>query len=387
MPNSEIKAITEYFADIDDPRHTKNRMHSLIDVIVIGICAATADCQTWEDIEEYARHKEEWLTSFLDLANGIPSHDTFRRVFIQLDPTALLNAFLDWIEDVREHLGGTVIAIDGKTVRRSNDSFTKKKPLHLVSAWSVEHSLFLGQVATKTKSNEIVAIPELLEKLNLKGSIVTIDAMGCQSAIAKKIIDKKGDYVLAVKDNQKNIHEQLKWFFADVELPQDLADGIVSEHSTFDKGHGRLERRHFLVSGELDFMKAELKEFPQVKSIGMVECRRSVGTKTTKERRYYISSLEPDAALFAHAVRGHWTVENSLHWVLDMTFREDESRMRAGHSPENMAILRKIALMLVKRDTTSKRSLRLRRKMATWDDAYLQKLFLLPDVPPKSSNV
>lgn len=227
MSNNGMKGITGYFAEIEDPRHTKNRLHALIDVIVIGICASTADCQTWEEIEDYARYKEEWLTTFLDLPNGIPSHDTFRRVFVQLDPKALLKAFLDWIEDVREHLGGTVIAIDGKTVRRSHDGYRKKKPLHLVSAWSVEHSLFLGQVAVGEKSNEIVAIPELLEMLNLKGSIVTIDAMGCQTNIAAKIVEKEGDYVLAVKDNQKSIHDQLKWFFNDVDLPADLSEGVV----------------------------------------------------------------------------------------------------------------------------------------------------------------
>ena len=385
MSNNGMKGITGYFAEIEDPRHTKNRLHALIDVIVIGICASTADCQTWEEIEDYARYKEEWLTTFLDLPNGIPSHDTFRRVFIQLDPKALLKAFLDWIEDVREHLGGTVIAIDGKTVRRNHDGYRKKKPLHLVSAWSVEHSLFLGQVAVGEKSNEIVAIPELLEMLNLKGSIVTIDAMGCQTNIAAKIVEKEGDYVLAVKDNQKSIHDQLKWFFNDVDLPADLSEGgYIDHYQTFDKGHGRLETRQYLVSDEINFMDAELRGFANVRSIGMVECTRTIGNKKTKERRYYLSSLEPDAKLFAHAVRGHWAVENSLHWVLDMTFREDESRMRAGHSPENMAILRKIALMLVRRDIGSKKSLKRRRKIANYDDNYLQKLFLLPDPPPTS---
>jgi predicted transposase YbfD/YdcC len=375
------KPITEYFATINEPRHRRNRHHLLTDIIVIGICATTADCEGWEEIEEYARHKERWLSGFLELPYGIPSHDTFRRVFIQLDPQQLLSAFLEWIEASRETLGATLIAIDGKTVRRSHDSRRRKSALHLVSAWAVEHSLVLGQVATKEKSNEIVAIPKLLDLLDLNGSIVTIDAMGCQSAIAAKIVEKKGEYVLAVKDNQKNLHEQLKWFFSDIELPADLSSGLVARYESFDKDHGRLERRDYLVSGELDWMKKELQGFPQVKSIGMVRCTRTVGAKRSTETRYYISSLAPDPLVFARSVRGHWAIENSLHWVLDVTFREDESRKRLGYSPHNMAVLRRIALMLVKRDTASKKSLRLRRKQANWDDGYLQSLLLLPDPP------
>jgi len=382
MP-APVKSISEYFATIADPRHRRNRHHLLLDILVIGICAATADCEGWEEMEEYARHKEPWLAGFLQLPYGIPSHDTFRRVFIQLDPKQLLDAFLKWIEQTRQRLGATLIAIDGKTVRRSHDSRHSKSALHLVSAWAVEHSLVLGQVATEEKSNEIVAIPQLLDLLDLKGCIVSIDAMGCQSAIAAKIVEKKGEYVLAVKDNQKNLHEQLKWFFSDIELPADLTDGLVARHESFEKDHGRLERRDYLVSGELDWMKKELAGFPQVKSIGMVRCTRTVGAKTSIETRYYLSSLPPDPLVFARSVRAHWGIENSLHWVLDVTFREDESRKRLGHSPHNMAILRRIALMLVKRDTTSKKSLRLRRKRATWDDAYLQSLLLLPDPPPE----
>lgn len=379
--SAPVKSITEYFAAIGDPRHRRNRHHLLVDIIVIGICAATADCEGWEEMEEYARHKEPWLARFLSLPYGIPSHDTFRRVFIQLDPQQLLDAFLKWIEDSRQRLGATLVAIDGKTVRGSHDSRHKKSALHLVSAWAVEHSLVLGQVATEEKSNEIVAIPQLLDLLDLKGCIVSIDAMGCQSAIAAKIAEKKGEYVLAVKDNQKNLHEQLKWFFSDIELPADLRDGLVARHESFDKDHGRLERRDYLVSGELDWMKKELDGFPQVKSIGMVRATRTVGEKTSTETRYYLCSLKPDPIVFARSVRGHWGIENSLHWVLDVTFREDDSRKRLGHSPANMAILRRIALMLVKRDTASKKSLRLRRKRATWDDGYLQSLLLLPDPP------
>ena len=380
-----IRGITEHLEIVDDPRTGQNSRHRLIDIIVLAVLGVTAGSDTWEEIAEYAEDHQEWLRKFLELPSGIPSHDTIRRVFIRLDPQQLEQAFRNWADGLRDTYERQVIAIDGKTIRRSHDSFHGKSAVHVVSAWASDFSLVLGQVATKEKSNEITAIPELLESLHLKGSVVSIDAMGCQTSIAETICRKQADYVLAVKDNQKNIHDQLKWFFGEIELPTDEATGLVKHTSTFDKEHGRMERRDYLVSGELDWMSAELKGFPQVKSIGMVQCRRTVHGKTSVERRYYISSLEPNAGLFAKAVRSHWGIENKVHWVLDMVFREDESRIRKGHSARNMATIRRIAMNLIRRDPNpKKRTLKLRRKKASYNNTYLASLLFAND-PPQST--
>jgi len=375
-----ICGITEHLEIINDPRIGSNRRHQIIDIIALTICAVIAGNDTWEEVEEYGIDHEKWLKRFLNLPGGVPSHDTIRRLFIRLDPSQLEQAFREWIASIRPASPQEMIAIDGKTLRRSHDTYHRKTAIHMVSAWSSTCSLVLGQLLTRAKSNEITAIPELLDALEIKGSIITIDAMGCQSSIAKKICAKKADYVLAVKDNQKGIHDQLKWFFADIELPSDADTGLVEHLSTFDKERGRLERRDFVVSGEIEWMDKELLGFPQVKSIGMVKCRRTVGSKTTVDCRYYISSLEPDAGLFAKAVRSHWGIENRVHWVLDMVFREDESRIRMGHSAKNMSVIRRIAMNVIRRDVGSKKSLKLRRKKAGWSSDYLESLLFAKDI-------
>jgi predicted transposase YbfD/YdcC len=277
------------------------------------------------------------------------------------------------VEAVREHTQGEVVSIDGKSLRRSVDSAKGKPAVHMVSAWAHANGMVLGQRKTDEKSNEITAIPELLKLLQLKGCVVTIDAIGCQEALGQQIVEKKADYVFAVKANRPNLHDQLKWFFNDIDLDTDLRDGLVDYHRTLEKDHGRIESREYLASGELDWDK-QLKDWPGLKSIGMVRATRTVAGKTSVQCRYYLSSLEADAEQLGRAVRAHWGIENSLHWVMDMSFREDESRMRAGNSAQNFTVMRHIALNLVRRDSSSKSSLKARRKACGWNDQYLQAL-------------
>jgi predicted transposase YbfD/YdcC len=371
--------LAQYLGEIEDPRVERNKRHKLLDIMVLTVCAVICGCETWQEIAEYGRLKRRWLKRFLELPNGIPSHDTIRRLFIRLEAEELQRCFLKWVEAVRQHTQGEVVSIDGKTLRRSLDGAKGKPAIHMVSAWAHANGMVLGQRKTDEKSNEITAIPELLKLLQLKGCVVTIDAIGCQAALAKQIVEKKADYVLAVKANQPNLHEQLKWFFNDIDLNTDLADGLVDYHRTLEKDHGRIESRECLVSSELDWDK-QLKEWPGLKSIAMVRATRTIGSNTTVQLRYYLSSLEADAEQLCRVVRAHWGIENSLHWVLDMSFREDESRMRAGNSAQNFAVMRHIALNLVKRDTSSKASLKARRKACGWNDQYLEALlFESPD--------
>ena len=379
MDSENRAAIINYFSILEDPRIERNKKHSLIDIIVLTVCAVVSGAETWEDIEDYGESRIEWLKRFLVLENGIPSHDTIRRLFIRLDPEGLQQCFIQWVEAVREQTEGDIVAIDGKTVRRSVDKATGKLPIHLVSAWAVENGVVLGQVATEEHSNEITAIPVLLDMLKVKGCIVTIDAAGCQTAIAEKIRkEKKADYVLAVKGNQPHLEEQITEFFGDMD-EEDLQQAEwVESHKTVDKGHGRIEVREYFHSDEIAALP-RVKEFSGAQSIGMVRAKRIIGESESVDQRYYISSLPMDAQEFARAVRGHWSIENTLHWTLDMTFREDESRMRSGNSAENFAMLRRLALGLVKRDKTSKKSLRRRRNICRWKNQYLERILFNKD--------
>lgn len=377
MNERRTASIVDHFTEILDPRIERNKKHTLIDIIVLTVCAVISGAETWEDIEDYGKYKQGWLTRFLLLANGIPSHDTIRRLFIRLDPQQLQNSFLRWIEAVRARTAGDVVAIDGKTLRRSGEKASGKLPIHMVSAWAAANGMILGQVKTDEHSNEITAIPALLDLLNVKGCIVTIDAAGCQQEIAKNVRQKKADYVFALKGNQPNLHEDVQYFFKELEQ-KDLEEGWVQYHKTFDKGHGRLESRQYYQSDEIAWLP-ELRRFAGAQSIGMVRATRIIGGAKSIHTRYYISSLPMDAQRFAHAVRSHWAVENTLHWTLDMTFREDESRMRQGYSAENFAMMRRIALTLVKRDTASQRSLRRRRNICSYDNTYLERLLFNSD--------
>ena len=379
METNSGASIVGHFSILKDPRIERNKRHSLIDIMVLTVCAVVSGAQTWEEIQDYGEFKIDWLRRFIGLENGIPSHDTIRRLFIRLDPGALQQCFLSWVESVRKHTDGDVVAIDGKTIRRSAEKAKSKLPIHLVSAWAAENGLVLGQLATEEHSNEITAIPALLDLLKVKGCIVTIDAAGCQTAIAEKIRkQKKADYVLAVKGNQPNLEEQITDFFSDMSEKELATAEWVEAHKTVDKGHGRIEVREYFHSDEIDALP-RVKEFHGAQSVGMVRAKRTIGEKQTIQQRYYISSLPMDAEQFAHAVRTHWAIENTLHWTLDMSFREDESRMRTGNSAENFAMIRRMALSLMKRDTTSKKSLKRRRFTCQFNDNYLERMLFNPD--------
>lgn len=365
-------SIIDHFSELADPRLGRNRRHKLIDIVVLTVCAVISGCETWEDIEDYGEFKLDWLRRFVELPNGIPSHDTIRRLFIRLDPEGLQRCFFSWVEAVREQTDGDVVAIDGKTLRRSGEAASGKMPIHMVSAWAAENGMVLGQMKTEAHSNEITVIPALLELLKVKGCIVTIDAEGCQTEIAEKVRAKKADYVLAVKANQPQLLDEVSDFFS-VISDDDVAEEWLEKYDTLDKGHGRIEKREYYHSDEIAALP-RVKQFKGAKSIGMVRSTRIIAEQRSTTTRYYISSLEMDAEKLAHAVRSHWSVENNLHWTLDMSFREDDSRMRSGFSAQNFAMMRRMALSIMKRDTHSKRSLKGRRRICSYHEKYLEQL-------------
>jgi predicted transposase YbfD/YdcC len=360
--------IIAYLKNIKEPRKTKSIQHKLIDILAIAICAVISGAEGWDDIAQYGRQKIQWLKTFLELPHGIPSHDTFARVFGLIDPEEFRKSFLSWVNEITELVHGEVIAVDGKTARRSHSD--GKHPLHVVSAWATQNCLVLGQLATEEKSNEITAIPKLLDMLLVKGHVVTIDAMGCQKDIAAKIKAKEADYVLALKGNQATIHDEVKKIFNQPTSPMN-----ANFHEETSRDHGRMETRKCgsIILGAVNYFK-EQALWAGLKSIIKIESIRTVKNKTTKETRYYLSSLKTTARKFNRIIRSHWGIENSLHWVLDMSFREDESRIRAGHSAENLGILRHMALNLLKQENTLKRGVKGKRLMAGWDNDYLLKV-------------
>jgi predicted transposase YbfD/YdcC len=368
-PIPAMSSLVDSFSEVTDPRVDRQRRHLLIDIIVIAVLAVMCNADTWKDINIWGVANHQWLATFLELPNGIPSRDTFRRTISRVNPDQFQKAFLRWLKCVNKRIKG-VIAIDGKTLRRSGSG--DKDPLHIVSAWACEQHLTLGQRAVDGKSNEITAIPELLATLALKGAIVTIDAMGCQKNIAAQIVAAHADYCLAVKDNQPTLAEDIARSFVDAQ-ERGFESVTHDEHVTHEKGHGRTEVRYYYTMPVPDTLRTA-HEWEGLKSIGMTITYRHADLDCDGDVRYYINSFASDAKRFAGAVRGHWGIENSLHWVMDVTFREDESRIHKDYGGENVSWLRRLAISLIKRDTTIKDSIRSKRIRAGYDVEFLKQM-------------
>src|SRR3954469_24877856 len=369
MSADQELSLAHHFADLTDPRIDRSRLHELLDIVAIAVCAVVAGADSWDDIEDFGKAKFVWLTTFLALPNGIPCHDTFRRLFERLDPDEFQRGFLGWIEALHEATGRQVVAIDGKTLRRSYDRAKGQSALHMVHAWATANHLLLGQVAVDEKSNEITAIPVLLKMLSISGAIVTIDAMGCQKEIARTIRGREADSVLALKANHECLFEQVVAFW-DRACARLRKGPDIRYHREWSEGHGRTEARRCWATSDLDWLEGR-EEWEGLRSVVLIESERFIGDSLSVETRYYLSSLPNDAKLLNQAVRSHWGVENSLHWVLDVTFHEDRSRIKKENAPENFGLLRRLALCLLKQDETSKRSLKGKRLQAAWDDGYL----------------
>lgn len=361
--------LLRWFGDLKDPRPGHNVMHRFSDMLAIAILAVLCGADGWVDVATFGRCKEDWLRTFLPLPHGIPSHDTFGRVFGRLDPTAFEKCFMNWVAALAQS-DGRLIAIDGKTLRHSFDTADQKAAIHMISAWSQANQLVLGQLTTEAKSNEITAIPELLKLLDLKGAVVTVDAMGCQKAIAEKIIDQGGDYILQVKDNQPSLHQDLQLLFAEGMRKDCLGVGHTFVQEA-DKGHGRVETRRLWTTEEVGWY-AQASQWKGLSRFICIESVREGNGKSSTDRRYYLSSIQKTTAgALLRIIRGHWGIENRLHWCLDVSFNEDSSRIRKGHAAENFSRLRRLALNLLRKDKTYKVGLKTKTKACSWDHQYL----------------
>jgi predicted transposase YbfD/YdcC len=368
MSNSPIASLSKHFENLTDPRAEHSIDHLLIDIVIITICAVICGANNWVEIENYGHAKKEWLETFLELPHGIPSHDTLMRLFARLKPNELQQCFLSWIEAVTNITKGQVIAIDGKTLRSALER-GQKGAIHMVSAWATKNRLVLGQRKVSAKSNEITAIPELLKILTIEGSLVSIDAMGCQKEIAQTIIEQEGDYVLALKKNHPNLYQDVVQLFQFAH--QQEWKGIEHQfHQTINKDHGRLEIRRHWTMGQTEYLYGA-EQWKGLQSIGMVESERRVKDKITVEQRYYLMSIESDGQRFAQAVRSHWGIENQLHWVLDVGFQEDSLKGCLGYSAENLAVVRHLAVNLLTHETTAKGGIHAKRLKAGWNNNYL----------------
>jgi predicted transposase YbfD/YdcC len=371
MPAARSARIQDHFAELTDPRR-REVIHPLINIVTIALCAVIAGADDFVSIAEYGRKKRKWLGQFLDLSAGIPSHDRFNAILGAILPAEFERCLLSWITALHEITGGQVVAIDGKTLRRSFDAASSKSAIHMVSAWAAANHISLGQMVVDEKSNEITAIPKLLRILELSGCLVTIDAMGCQTEIAQGIVDAKADYVLAVKGNQPTLHDGIAQFFLN-HLEDDFARVTVSRHEKHDHGHGRDEHRSYYVCVVPDELP-DRERWPKLAAIGIAISETVRGGKPCSDVRYYILSKKLSGRRFGDAVRMHWAIENRLHWQLDVTFQEDQCRLRKGHADANFSSLRRTALSLLKNNHTLKIGIKNKRLAAAWDDEYLEQV-------------
>lgn len=369
MTSSPLAALEIHFRSLTDPRAEHSIEHRLIDIVLITICAVICGADNWVEIENYGHEKQEWLQQFLELPHGIPSHDTFMRVFASLKPEQLQQCFLNWIQSVSQITKGQVIAIDGKSLRSALERGQSRGAIHMVSAWATENRLVLGQTKVKAKSNEITAIPQLLKILTIEGCLVSIDAMGCQTEIAQTIIEQKGDYVLALKANHKHLYEDVVQLFQSARQ-QDWQDIEHEFYQTINKGHGRIEIRRHWTMGLTEYL-CGAAQWQGLQSIGLVESERRVNNQTMVEQRYYLLSIKSDAQRFATAVRSHWSIENQLHWILDVSFHEDMVKGCQGYSAENLAVIRHLAINLLTHENTAKGGVHAKRLKAGWNNNYL----------------
>lgn len=373
MSKKKSAKIQDHFAELTDPR-VRKVTYPLINVVVIAVCAVICGADDFVAIAEFGRKKNEWLARFLDLEEGIPSHDRFNAILAAIKPAEFEKCLLSWITALHEITDGQVIAIDGKTLRRSFDAASSKTAIHMVSAWATANHISLGQVVVDAKSNEITAIPKLLQILELSNCLVTIDAMGCQTTIARKIVEAEGDYVLAVKGNQPTLHQGIADFFDD-HLKDDFARTKVRRYVTEEKGHGREEIRSYVICPVPDDLP-DRSRWAKLRAIGIAISNTQRDGKDCTEIRYYILSKYLSGRRFAGAVRDHWSIENRLHWQLDVTFQEDQCRLRKGHADANFSILRRTALTLLKNNSTLKVGIKNKRLTAGWDETYLEEVLV-----------
>ena len=367
-----MKSLVEHFSVIADPRQLSKIDHELVDVLILCVVGVLCGAEGWHDIEMVGHARYKWFEERGLLKKGVPVDDTIARIVSRIHPEALQSCFIGWMKVMEIETDKKIIAVDGKTLKHSFDKKKSKLAIHMVSAFAVENGVVLGQTKTAEKSNEITAIPELLKMLDIKGGIVTIDAMGCQKKIAEKIIHQEADYVLTVKDNQKKLHDDIKNFFQAAK--ENNFYGVNYDyHEEMNKEHGRTETRKYWISDCIDTIK-NFTDWKGLNTIGMVEAQRCIHGKTSSETRYFIASIKNNASLFGHAVRSHWAVENSLHWVLDVSFREDNSRIRRDHSSENMSVFRHLVINAIRNEKTTKKSVKGKRFKATLEPEYAEKI-------------